>query len=439
MAIFTSANGYFEITALSFSPSIVASGEKTTYSITIKNISGVKINNGYITLGYRYASSTAYQGSGSAQDVYVHGGPNFAFASLSWANNASKTFTGEYTPKFNTAPDATGRICTTPSSGNYAGRGLHLSITTDADFATGNFDNFFDMCGASNEYFAMLTTRYNPKITNFDLQRCTNGALDDEGESVLTDLSLYLPDDAAYTSGFTLKLYYAQGAEPSTSSTPIELTSYISQARTGIIDSTTLITNTFSKAYNYKFLLVFGDAYESTSWASTDLARSFANVHLSGDSEGGVCFGGFCKNEKDATNKTIPKFECYYPAYFYGGIAQGGVKDYSSERIDTGIKWIDGKTIYRKVLSFSALTGDKKTNVYIDETSSISTVVSYTGMAHNSSGYWWSMPHFDRTYASYSIIIEIAGVTSTTPYVSIYPGKSRGITGGFVIVEYTLA
>jgi hypothetical protein len=72
-------------------------------------------------------------------------------------------------------------------------------------------------------------------------------------------------------------------------------------------------------------------------------------MHLSGAANGGVCFGGFSKSTYEQ-----PMFECYYPAYFYGGIVQGGGGggDYPAigTEQDTGMKWIDGKPIYRVVL-----------------------------------------------------------------------------------------
>ena len=49
------------------------------------------------------------------------------------------------------------------------------------------------------------------------------------------------------------------------------------------------------------------------------IGNVFTNVHLAGVSTGGVCFGGY----SSATEGT-PKFECYYPAYLKGGIAQIG-------------------------------------------------------------------------------------------------------------------
>ena len=49
------------------------------------------------------------------------------------------------------------------------------------------------------------------------------------------------------------------------------------------------------------------------------IGNVFTNVHLAGASTGGVRFGGYSTATEDN-----PKFECDYPAYLYGGIAQIG-------------------------------------------------------------------------------------------------------------------
>ena len=116
----------------------------------------------------------------------------------------------------------------------------------------------------------------------------------------------------------TLRLYYRSGAMPTTASSYIDLTSRITALLSGVTDSTTLITRTFSKSSDWYFLLVFGDDYESVQ-AGCMVARAFANLHLSGSSTGGVCFGGF-----STAQEGDPRLESHYPAHLYGGIAEIG-------------------------------------------------------------------------------------------------------------------
>lgn len=340
MALFTSAKGYFEVTAVSFSPRVITVGEETTYSVTIKNVSGKKITSMYLCMGLYYPDAAGRVSSST--DVYMYGGPSFAFASVSWAANASKTFTGTF--KFSTStyytylPNITTRLMPLFDATSYTGgskRGMAIQIVTDATFADGsNHDNIYDIRGENSEYLAVIDARYNPAITIFGAERCMDGMLNDEGENIMTDLKLSLPDNAI-TDGFSMKFYYAQDADATTSSSSIDLTSSIAGALSGLTDSTTLITQTFDKASDWGLMITFGDAYESTT-ARADLARSFANMHLSGHDTGGVCFGGF-----STATEGNPKLESHFPIYPYGGVevVEGGVHE---EQIpfDSGSKFV---------------------------------------------------------------------------------------------------
>lgn len=176
----------------------------------------------------------------------------------------------------------------------------------------------------SNTKTVELTTpctyiRCNPQILEFDMVRATNGSPDDEGESVLTTLRLS-SNLSAGTSGATLMLYYAVDSRATTSSLSyIDLSSYISDAIATGFTNSQIISTTFANEYDYGLLLVFTAADGESVVLETELSQSFANVHLSGKSTGGICFGGFCSSEDD-----FPKFESYYPAYLYGGIAEVG-------------------------------------------------------------------------------------------------------------------
>lgn len=319
MALFTSAKGYFEVTAVSFSPKVITVGEETTYSVTIKNVSGKKITSMYACMGLYYPDAAGRVSRST--DVYMYGGPSFALSSISWAANASKTFTGTF--KFTTStyytylPNITTRLMplfdATSSTGG-SKRGMMIQLVTDATFADGsNHDNIYDIRGENSEYLAVIDARYNPAITIFSAERCMDGVQNDEGENIMTDLKLSLPENAI-TGGFTMKFYYARDADASTGSSSINLTSSITAALTGITNSTTLITQTFDKASDWGLMITFGDAYESTT-ARADLARSFANMHLSGHDTGGVCFGGF-----STATEGNPKLESHYPIYPYAGI-----------------------------------------------------------------------------------------------------------------------
>lgn len=158
-----------------------------------------------------------------------------------------------------------------------------------------------------------LNMRYLPTVAEFSMERAANGMANDEGENVLCTLRLSVAEGAD-ASDMSLKLYYEQNAVPTTSSSCIDLTDQIPSLLNGVTDSTSLVPNTFSNGSDWNFMLVFGDEYETTT-ARFSLARSFANVHMSGCKTGGICCGGF-----SSATEGNPKFESYYPIFAYGGI-----------------------------------------------------------------------------------------------------------------------
>ncbi len=159
------------------------------------------------------------------------------------------------------------------------------------------------------------------------------------------------------------------------------------------------------------------------------VAEVFTNVHLAGVKTGGVRFGAYSTSTAGS-----PKFECDYPIYAYGGFGQLG--QYSTDEIATGMLWIDGSMIYRKVIQFSSVTNGSKNEIAIGASGTISEIIRVYGICSNASGYRWVMPHYDSN-SVYSITMEVYGIGST-PTVRIFPGKSRGVTSAWVAVEYTL-
>lgn len=162
----------------------------------------------------------------------------------------------------------------------------------------------------------MLDSWYQPSIKLLHMDRVTDGVLDDEGENVLTDMRISAASSDVALK-MALKLYYAAD-NVTLESEYISFTDKIPELLAGVTDSATLISQTFSKSNEWKFLLVFGDEYESAQLKYT-LPRSFSNIHMSGVATGGVCFGGFC-----TSTENNPKMESHYPAYLYKGIKDVG-------------------------------------------------------------------------------------------------------------------
>ena len=311
MAFPTSDSGYFTITALSFSPRVIAVGESVSFSITIQNTSGKSVSSCYITLSGTYPSTNASNGTGYVSDVYLHGGPSFAMSSISWGSNVSKTFTGTF-------PFLPGYYAVDGSDYLFSvsAAKLHLSIVTNATFANGtNYENFGNLRGKDGEYLAILSKRDNPRLS-FVVERTPN----DESASVKTSIRLTSDVSASVFTGhgYTAKLYRSSAHSPATASdTVTTLNATIAQMLTGIADSTSAITTTFSNGSDWSFLLVVSNGYETRS-ATANIPRAFANVHMSGCRTGGVAFGKF-----SGATENNPLFECAYPIVLNGSAVYG--------------------------------------------------------------------------------------------------------------------
>lgn len=269
--------------------------------------------------------------------------------------------------------------------------------------------------------FVIIDARYSPSIPAFSVERTG-----DEAETIKVTLKLGLAADLTDTQKARMipKLVDGSGTEITLHYTTLD------DLLTGVVDSTSIVTNTFDKAVNHDLTLTFGDAYESAS-GKADIDRSFANLHLSGKSTGGACFGGFC-----TSTEGNPKLETYYPIYAYAGIAVGGGGAYSTDEVDTGSKWIDGKTIYRKVVQFATITNGRANDMAIGASGTIDTIVGYRAIGYKTGKtYYWSIPHYDPR-SQYTIMIEL--VMGDAPLVRITPGSGRDLAYAFVVVEYTL-
>lgn len=109
------------------------------------------------------------------------------------------------------------------------------------------------------------------------------------------------------------------------------------------------------------------------------------------------------------------------------------VSDYSEDEIDTGQKWIDGKPIYRKVISFTSIS-----NFNIGST--IDTLVnSWLMVSQKETGSWRTVPWLFSIGSSYGTATW-AGGYSITPdgLVQFQLGTElASIAKGHLVVEYT--
>lgn len=270
----------------------------------------------------------------------------------------------------------------------------------------------------------LLDAWYLPTVKLLQLDRATEGVLDDEGENLLADVQLGI-SASADISVMRLRLYYSSAGLPTTASAYINLTSAIPDLLVGVTDSASLIARTFSKASDWYFLLVFGDDYEAMQ-AGCMVARSFANMHLSGSSTGGVCFGGFSKSTDN-----VPMTESYYPFFAYEGIY--GVTDFSTKEVCTYGKWIDDKLIYRKTVTFSVAKNADTTSSVIS--ADMDSVVLVTGTFYRPESaeseekwfpinFWYSDTSYANCQVTKEKTIQVRAGWAGTAYVTVFYTKT---------------
>jgi len=162
---------------------------------------------------------------------------------------------------------------------------------------------------------AAMRERINPTFSKFSFVRCdTAGTVNDEGERLLSTVKLSFLNNAYSEFTLTLTLYSVNGSTQTavTTITIPSSDSRMSQLVTGITNST-LFTASFNVAKGTTYVLkgTLSSSLESST-ASCNIAKSFANIHLSAATNGGVAFGSF-----SSSTNAAPKFECSYPAFIY--------------------------------------------------------------------------------------------------------------------------
>lgn len=395
-------------TNISFSRNLCIPGETLTFSVTVKNGSGVNIPDFRISLAVKKSDFT-----GNENDRHI----TYTAMVLSWTDfPKGKTMNFPRTEQilenlsdyFAAYPDV---------------RAVPVYIAYTAyDTSVGNFSHEIPVEGLE-----ILNTYYQPRVTDFDIERRIENTPNDEGVDVFTTMQLAL-SDAAGAKFMQAHLYFAENAEATQESEYIDLTARIPDLLIGVTDSTDLIFRQFSNGSNWDFLLVFGDQYESTT-AKWTLARAFANLHLSGETTGGACFGGF-----STSTLGNPKLESHYPGFFYAGIH--GVTNYADGEIKTGGRWIDNRPIYRKTVELPPVPkGTTSTAAIVTISQDIGQLIEYYGMVRRNNGVWYPLNY--RSISDSTLTVEC--YFRSDGGVAIRTGSNTVLDGGYMICLYTKA
>ena len=267
-----------------------------------------------------------------------------------------------------------------------------------------------------------------PVIHSFSVQRyasrvgdsgATEYVVSMDGNKVWVTVSASIDTAGGYNSGTLLMGYAAEGGVE----TIVEVANITSTYST--TNDRTILTGTFALDTAYDFTLYLTDEAPNQVTASARVSESWAALHLAGTGKG-VAVGMYSSGTASS-----PKFESAWPATFYGGIE--GVTNYVAAETPTGGTWIDGKPIYRQVVSFGAVEAGTE-SPFSFYTPGLEAMISLRGMAVLGN-YAMPLPHVEENAAR--CIKALVSVSSTWSWLYVGCGSGMSCDGGFVIVEYT--
>lgn len=171
------------------------------------------------------------------------------------------------------------------------------------------------------------SSEFKPYITNAKLYRANSlGAAADDGTNLSFKATLAVEKTGKDGNGSgTFKIYSGDSAASTTTQV---YSRSVSGSTSGVTVSAAPISELtvgsgekkwFRMEFAYTAKTESGVSSTETASVTFLITNVFTNVHLAGKKKGGVAFGKY----SESTDET-PMFECNYPAYFYGGIAQIG-------------------------------------------------------------------------------------------------------------------
>lgn len=104
--------------------------------------------------------------------------------------------------------------------------------------------------------------------------------------------------------------------------------------------------------------------------------------------------------------------------------------NYSTDEVATGKKWIDGKTIYRKVLDIGAISTGGSKNI-AHNVANFSEYTHIEGIA-KANDLYMTLPFTAVAAATYNVQIQMSATD-----VRVYCAPGSFISSGFIVIEYT--
>lgn len=109
-----------------------------------------------------------------------------------------------------------------------------------------------------------------------------------------------------------------------------------------------------------------------------------------------------------------------------------GLPNYSTSEVNTGLKWIDGKSIYQKVIDIGALPNNTSKEVSTGLTAGDITIIKMSCVARGSNGSAISIP-----YASASAQNIVEMYMNASGMIHIETRTDRSSQSAYCILEYT--
>lgn len=251
----------------------------------------------------------------------------------------------------------------------------------------------------------------------------------DDGENVWITISA---DVAAVAdkNAWTLKIDYGRTDGGGDITTIIPLTGTDGSIETiRKIEDRTLLTEDISAANDYTFLVTLTDYLGNT--------QQTRYVYKAGGIFAVEKFGVSVGMRPTSTLER-PMFQSAWPIQALDGVidADGkpiGSADYSSDRIDTNKKWINGKSIYQKVFLFGLLGTGVSLDIPIGEPA-IDEIIALYGF-HGVSTVEM-LPFVHQSNLAYQKALTIASLESN-PLIQLRQGSgAQTPTGGYIVLEY---
>lgn len=207
---------------------------------------------------------------------------------------------------------------------------INFTMWSDAN-ASGNGDGTVN---PNLQAISYLTYRISPaaKLVDFERYALSGNSYvkNDEGTIVMGSLAISLAEGRTVSDITTAQVIVTDDAGASQTLTLSSSVLTAALSASGYVESSPGLfsTITFNTGRNYTLTFTIGDAFDRAVF-SVLVARSFANLHLSGLTTGGVAIGKFSA----ATNGN-PLFECAFPIVLSGSKTYGPESNMPSNPVE---------------------------------------------------------------------------------------------------------